>query len=86
LALKELSKIGTEYSAWLLNNKAEVNLNDSTLLNNISSYDKSDAKKLMQEPEIVLIPGQYYKIQIAFIDFNDVIGYYSNVGVIKCTT
>lgn len=33
-----------------------------------------------------ITPGQFYKIQIAYIDNNDVIGYYSSIGIIKCTT
>ena len=28
--------------------------------------------------------GQYYKIQIAFVQSDNTVGYYSNVGVIKC--
>ena len=34
--------------------------------------------------EFVPLAGQYYKIQIAFVDSNDILGYYSNVGIIKC--
>ena len=34
----------------------------------------------------VLKVGQYYKIQIAYIDEDQVIGYYSSIGVIKFTT
>ena len=30
--------------------------------------------------------GQYYKIQLAYIGKDNVIGYYSTVGIIKCTT
>lgn len=30
--------------------------------------------------------GQYYKIQIAFVDEDGVVGHYSTVGVVKCTT
>ena len=30
--------------------------------------------------------GQYYKIQLAYIDKSDTIGYYSTIGVIKYTT
>lgn len=30
--------------------------------------------------------GQFYKCQLAYIDTNDVVGYYSTVGVIKYTT
>ena len=38
-------------------------------------FDKS--KKFFNE-------SQYYRVQIAFIDNNDTIGYYSTVGIIKC--
>jgi hypothetical protein len=31
-------------------------------------------------------PGSFYKVQIAYVDRNDVVGYYSTIGVIKCTT
>ena len=30
--------------------------------------------------------GQFYKCQLAYVDTNDVVGYYSTVGVIKYTT
>ena len=30
--------------------------------------------------------GQYYKIQLAYIDNNGIVGYYSTVGVVKCTS
>lgn len=30
-------------------------------------------------------PGQFYKVQVACIDENNIEGYYSTVGVIKCT-
>ena len=33
-----------------------------------------------------LTVGQYYKIQIAYVGINDVVGYYSTVGVAKYTT
>ena len=33
-----------------------------------------------------LVPGQYYKVQIAYIDKNDEVGYYSTVGITKYTT
>ena len=36
--------------------------------------------------DIVLDPGQHYKIQLAFIDVNGLVGYYSSVGVFKYTT
>jgi len=28
--------------------------------------------------------GQYYKVQLAFIDAAGVVGYFSSIGVIKC--
>jgi hypothetical protein len=31
-------------------------------------------------------PGQFYKVQIAYVNANGVIGFYSSVGIIKCTT
>lgn len=35
---------------------------------------------------IDFLVGQYYKVQLAYIDNAGVVGYYSTVGVIKCTT
>lgn len=32
------------------------------------------------------IKGQFYKIQIAYVDQNKEIGYYSTIGITKCTT
>ena len=43
--------------------------------NAIFLFDKK--KKLFNE-------SQYYRVQIAFVDHNDNIGYYSTVGIIKC--
>lgn len=40
----------------------------------------------LQENNINLIIGQYYKIQLAFIDQQNNVGYYSSVGVIKYTS
>lgn len=33
-----------------------------------------------------LNPGQSYKIQLAYINTNGIVGYYSTVGIAKCTT
>ena len=38
--------------------------------------DAEEAKKFNE--------GQYYKVQLAFIDTDEVVGYYSTIGVIKC--
>lgn len=43
--------------------------------NAIFLFDKK--KKLFNE-------SQYYRVQIAFVDHNDNVGYYSTVGIIKC--
>lgn len=50
-----------------------------------------DLKTQVENGTLSLIPGEYYKVQIAFLDKNKVnnkfeIGYFSSVGVIKCTT
>ena len=36
--------------------------------------------------KVDLIPGTFYKVQIAFVNKNKEIGYYSSIGIIKCTT
>ena len=36
--------------------------------------------------EAKLIIGQFYKIQVAFKDADGIVGYYSTVGVVKCTS
>ena len=48
------------------------------------SDDTEDGKKWKQiwNPQV----GQFYKIQIAYGDIKNVVGYYSTVGVIKCTS
>jgi hypothetical protein len=45
----------------------------------IAEFDEAALK------DIKLSIGQYYKIQLAFIDANGVVGYYSSVGVFKYT-
>ena len=40
---------------------------------------------LLPTQSAVFILGEHYKVQLAYIDINDDIGYYSTVGVIKCT-
>ena len=41
------------------------------------------SKEILEKSFLV---GQFYKCQLAYIDTNDVVGYYSTVGVIKYTT
>ena len=40
--------------------------------------------KLTAAQAAKLNEGQYYRVQLAFIDNNEVLGYYSTVGIIKC--
>ena len=40
---------------------------------------------LLPTQSAVFNVGEHYKVQLAYIDINDDIGYYSTVGVIKCT-
>lgn len=46
----------------------------------------SNASVTFFPKDIKFLVGQYYKIQLAYIDKSGVIGYYSTVGIIKCTT
>ena len=55
--------------------------------------DSSAVKNFLQSQKIIFYAtsskfyvGQFYKVQIAYINSNNVIGHYSTVGVIKCTT
>lgn len=45
-----------------------------------------DLKVATDGGKLELIPGIYYKVQVAFVDRTGEIGYYSSVGIIKCTT
>lgn len=52
-----------------------------------SSYSKENraVEFFIANPELLTI-GQYYKLQLAYIDTTGTIGYYSTVGIIKYTT
>lgn len=51
-------------------------------VSNIPYYAKFDLSKLTNKLKI----GQFYKVQIAYIDKTNTVGYYSTVGVVKYTT
>ena len=54
-----------------------------------SSYNFTDNEvyfKLSSKDVALLNIGQFYKFQLAYIDKNGKIGYYSTVGVVKCTS
>ena len=55
-------------------------LENQELIIQINNKTEEGKKKIS-----ALKPGQFYKIQIAYIDINGTIGYYSNVGIAKCT-
>ena len=45
----------------------------------------SNASVTFPVENIEFIVGQYYKVQLAYIDKAGVIGYYSTVAIVKCT-
>ena len=80
-------------------NKTEIagfSIKIKTVQNNLhlgtlksSSFDLNECTatfSLTEEDILKFNPGQYYKVQMAYIDIYGVIGYYSTVGIIKRTT
>ena len=53
---------------------------------NSKSYSLTNQEAFFTINETLLTIGQYYKIQLAYKDQNDEIGYYSSVGIIKYTS
>ena len=45
-------------------------------------YDETDEDT--DKTASLINEGQYYRVQLAFIDIDGTIGYYSTVGIIKC--
>lgn len=74
------------------NEFSEMQILIKTVQTNIEKYSgktsqiDKDNGIVTFELEFTPISGQYYKIQIAFIDGSSTIGYYSNVGIVKCTS
>lgn len=56
------------------------------LQTNISNIDIISNASVTFFTDMTFLVGQYYKVQLAYIDTTGVIGYYSTVGVLKCTT
>ena len=54
--------------------------------NNIFSFNKEKCEIHFTYDSQLFTPGNFYKVQLAYISINNVYGYYSTVGVIKCTT
>ncbi len=51
---------------------------------NIASFEFSQNEKSEKNFASLFNEGQYYRVQLAFIDKANEIGYYSTVGIIKC--
>ena len=60
-----------------------VSTNTEILNTNTSSYE-NNMIELSLDKNLFAV-GQYYKVQIAYIDKEDKIGYFSDAGIIKCT-
>lgn len=54
--------------------------NNNTVTFGITNY------KIPKLNDLEFKIGQYYKIQLAYIDEEGIVGYYSTVGVVKCTS
>lgn len=50
-----------------------------------TDYSTNNSIVTFQVSGVDFLVGQYYKAQLAYIDVNGVYGYYSTVGIIKCT-
>ena len=49
------------------------------------SFTSKNAIVTFNVSNVEFLVGQYYKAQLAYIDVNGIYGYYSTVGIIKCT-
>ena len=64
----------------VLSNSSEYNIAEG------SSYDlEKSLEVFFSVPSNLFNVGQYYKIQLAYINNENQVGYYSTIGVIKCT-
>jgi len=68
-----------------MNNKFNEVVSATMRSANISAAGKSSVRFHVSE-QIKFTVGQFYKVQLAYKDKDGVIGYYSTVGIIKCTT
>ena len=67
------------------NNIIKLDKNFDTLYRDVKSQTYHVRINLASgDPQFPKI-GQHYKVQLALVDYNDTIGYYSSVGVMKCT-
>ena len=71
--------IGSGSAEWTTEVKGKQLKEDGHIEIKVSGYSALNG---IWKPQI----GQFYKIQIAYSDIKNVVGYYSTVGVIKCTS
>ena len=71
--------IGSNNAEWTNTVKSKQVIADGQVIINVSGGSALDG---IWKPQV----GQYYKIQLAYSDVNNIVGYYSTVGVIKCTS
>lgn len=75
LAAQDNSLIATEKFYWPIDNQTEsLIISDNSIRFELTGYQHK------------LIVGNYYKAQLAYIDSDDTVGYYSTVGIVKYTT
>lgn len=71
--------IGSNSAEWTSDVSSEDALADGKIIIEVKG---NSALNGIWQPKV----GQFYKIQIAYGDVNSIVGYYSTVGVIKCTS
>lgn len=71
--------IGSSSAEWTSDVSSEDALADGKITIEVSG---NSALNGIWQPKV----GQFYKIQVAYGDINSTVGYYSTVGVIKCTS
>ena len=80
VSINEISMISARFSTTSTNSLVLTLITDQ-----FNFTDENMAYfKLTADQAEKLNEGQYYRVQLAFIDNNEVLGYYSTVGIIKC--
>ena len=71
--------MGSDSADWTETVDSKTVIGDGQVVIPVSGYSALNGNWPMQI-------GQFYKIQLAYGDKNNIVGYYSTVGVIKCTS
>ena len=66
------------------------NIQNNNVIKTLETTDVEYSKQLYEaqfsaEDSDIFISGNFYKVQLAYIDIDGTYGYYSTVGIIKCT-